>query len=276
MEVKEYVKKMRETLKKVGVMSGLNFDYLIVSEDPDCDADYGVDYKGNLRIDGYSTFLPLADLEHIRYRGMKDVGSDYDCYISFVFKNDITLYAYFLGLHPGENYGLIYKGKRISTVASKGVVMATSCGWDGKDEFVITKDGTLTAYLGQKKNIVIPDGVVSIGKSAFEGDMVVETVVLSPTVKYIEERAFLGTFKLKSIDLKNVEVIEDNAFRASRLSNITLPETLKELGEEVFYYSGILGAECIDNKSGIEITSAICNNKIFEGYYNWIDESSML
>ncbi|MBQ4283758.1 MAG: leucine-rich repeat domain-containing protein, partial [Lachnospira sp.] len=232
MEVKEYVEKLRETFKKVGDMSGENFDYVIISDDPDCDADYGIDYNGNLVINGLSTFLPVKELEHIRYRGTEDACSEQDCYVSFVFNNDITLYAYFYDLCPGQSFGLWYKGKSFSVGASSGIVTAINYGWNGNDDFVITKDGTLCGYLGQEKNIVVPDGVKRIAESAFENDYEIESIVLSDTVKAIEARAFLCTYKLKSIDLKNVEVIEDNAFRGSGLSNITLPVTLKELGKE--------------------------------------------
>ncbi len=254
MEAKKYVENLKEILKKVGDMSDLNFDYLVVSDDPDCDADYGIDYNGNLVIDRTSTFLPVEELEHIRYRGTKEIYSKQDCYVSFVFRDDTILYAYFDDSSiPGMICELQYKGKRFSINTSKRLVTAINYGWNGKDEFVVTNDGTLIAYLGQEKNVVIPNGVTSIAESAFEDDSV-ETVVLADSVKSIGERAFLGTRGLKSIELKNVEVIKKDAFRASGLSNITLPATLKELGEEVFYYSYIRNKDCVDNRSEIEIT----------------------
>lgn len=87
-----------------------------------------------------------------------------------------------------------------------------------------------------------------------------ESVKLSDTVKEIKPFAF-GNPKLKSIDLNNVEIIGDHAFRASQLKQITLPKSLKVLGKEFFYFSEIKSLKCIKNESKVEVTDKQLNGK---------------
>ncbi len=81
----------------------------------------------------------------------------------------------------------------------------------------------ITGYTGTDKTVTIPeeiDGktVTRIGKSAFENNTGITSVILPDTLETIEEYAFRG---------------------CSGLTSITLPEGLKSLDEEVFAGTGI-------------------------------------
>ena len=65
-------------------------------------------------------------------------------------------------------------------------------------EFVVD-GGTLLRYNGSSAVVNVPDGVVSIGPSAFEGNNKVQKVILPSTVSSIGDRAFYGCSMLRSV-----------------------------------------------------------------------------
>lgn len=90
---------------------------------------------------------------------------------------------------------------------------------NGESEFVID-DGTywcgIKAYLGNDTNITIPDKingieVGSINERCFKNSNI-ESVTLPSSVTSIEQQAFYGCDKLKSINLSNVKFIGTEAF----------------------------------------------------------------
>ena len=85
-----------------------------------------------------------------------------------------------------------------------------------ESEFVINKKGVLTAYTGNDKVVIIPDGIKAIGKEAF------------------------SYFRSKRIEINKVivpegvtEILED-AFEYSKITEIELPSTLKKIGKNAF------------------------------------------
>ena len=66
-----------------------------------------------------------------------------------------------------------------------------------KTDFV-TENGELKRYVGKDTKVIIPEGVVSLGKFCFE-DSNVEQIVVPSTVQNIEAVAFLETPNLQSI-----------------------------------------------------------------------------
>ena len=98
----EFVSKFQEILDKVDEMCKLDFDRIIVSNDPDCDPDYGVDELGRIIIDGDKTNLPVERLEQIKYRAKGGVDDwDYnEFYISLLFDNGLVVYLFIGGELP--------------------------------------------------------------------------------------------------------------------------------------------------------------------------------
>lgn len=110
-----------------------------------------------------------------------------------------------------------------------------SSGQRATKEFVI-KNNTLLSYNGNDTDVIIPDGVVVIGKAAFKNKSV-ENVTLPSTVVMISDEAFAFCYALSSITLPDsIVYIGAKAFyEDTGLLSIELPNNLTTLGERAFY-----------------------------------------
>ena len=94
-------------------------------------------------------------------------------------------------------------------------------------------------YNGQEvvSDLVIPEGVTSLGLGAFAGRLELVSVSLPSTLTSIGNYAFYTCPKLASVTLPDgVTSIGDNAFgECSALSTITLSQKLKSIGYRAFY-----------------------------------------
>lgn len=86
------------------------------------------------------------------------------------------------------------------------------------------------------RRVTLPDTVVEIAESAFEGLDVLERVNLSWSLRYIGNSAFRECSRLKSVDFPDtLEVIEDAAFLdCTSLKSAFLPDSLRILGDDAF------------------------------------------
>ena len=120
-------------------------------------------------------------------------------------------------------------------------------------ENITTIGGSAFSGTSLTGDIVIPNGVVSIGNGAFGptidagqyvGLPIYGTLTLPESLKYIGHDAFhsaslLGELKLPS----SVEYIGDSAFGYNEFSGeLILPENLKELGSRAFAYNKFKGS----------------------------------
>lgn len=82
----------------------------------------------------------------------------------------------------------------------------------------------------------IPSSVTKIGNSAFRGSSIISAKIPS-SVKIIGDSAFRECVNLSSVAVSNgVETIEQNAFRfCPQLTAITLPASIKEVGAAAFF-----------------------------------------
>ena len=97
------------------------------------------------------------------------------------------------------------------------------------------KRKVLIKYNGKSKNPVIPEGVVKIGKSAFE------------------------VAEIDSVTIpKSVTEIEKCAFRGSDIREIEIPETVTKIGKEVFFLCEDLRKIKISGKIEGEIPRIFC------------------
>ena len=101
-------------------------------------------------------------------------------------------------------------------------------------EFVI-KNKVLIHYGGEDKDVVIPDGVTTIGKYAFTGQGIT-SVILPDSVKVIEERAFYECVRLSKVVMsKCAKFIGPRAFGYCRaLKDIAIPDRIMEIGPDAF------------------------------------------
>ena len=89
MDGETFVKKFGEIIEKVSKITEREYnDRVVISDDPDCDADYGIDGKGNLIIDGNNTNLKVSELKDIRYRAKRGCIDEENGYIKLLFDKD--------------------------------------------------------------------------------------------------------------------------------------------------------------------------------------------
>lgn len=90
MEIIEFEKQLKIILRKVSEASDMNLEWVLVSGDPDCVADFGCDNEGNLVIDEATFPLNIKDMTAIRYRWNSKTDG-YDNFIRFDFGKNISL-----------------------------------------------------------------------------------------------------------------------------------------------------------------------------------------
>jgi hypothetical protein len=90
--------------------------------------------------------------------------------------------------------------------------------------------------------LVIPDGVETIGNRAFANCSALVSLTLPEGLKVIEERAFYACGELPSLVIpEGVTTIGKHAFyQCPKLRSLTLPSSVSEIGEYAFY----LGTDC--------------------------------
>lgn len=97
---------------------------------------------------------------------------------------------------------------------------------------------TLTKYTGNSENVVIPDGIVIIGREAFSECKNIKTVTIPSSVKTISEKAFMNIESLEEVVFsEGLEIIENRAFfGCKKLRKADLPNSLKRMDFAVFYF----------------------------------------
>jgi len=118
--------------------------------------------------------------------------------------------------------------------------------YDVDPDFLITKDGLpnkegdyLHLYMGNDADIVIPEGVKTIGASCFEENETIKSVTMSH-VKTIENGAFRYCKNLSSVTLNDgLEEIGVQAFSSTSLTSLTIPDTVTTLGSSIIEYTKI-------------------------------------
>ena len=119
---------------------------------------------------------------------------------------------------------------------------------------------TLLGYAGTSKNIVIPDGVVTIGSSAFRGAGI-NSVILPDSVININSWAFASN-SLTSIDFPpNLKTIGGAAFVSNLLTTTAnIPTTVTSIGNRSFNNNRVNdGSEYVyaRDKNGNQVTTTI-------------------
>lgn len=109
---------------------------------------------------------------------------------------------------------------------------------DGVKSIVTLSCGYSSFNYDPKKNItevILPDGLESIGESAFEEFKGLASISIPAGVKTISNKAFYKA-GLKSVELKEgLETIGAGAFAATPLETVVVPKSVKAIGAQAFY-----------------------------------------
>jgi len=105
------------------------------------------------------------------------------------------------------------------------------------DEFYI-QDGCLWIYRGPGGDVVIPDGVTSIGGRVFQDNASLTSVIIPEGVTSIGEYAFEGCYSLDGIALpESVTSIGQWAFSGCiSLAGITIPQSVTSIAWNTFFH----------------------------------------
>ena len=120
-------------------------------------------------------------------------------------------------------------------------------------------------------SITLPEGLTSIGKSAFSRCWKLTSITIPNGVTSIGSSAFYECSNLKSIILGNsVASIEDEVFSGCNLTSITIPESVTSIGEYAFYGCNSLISVAITSRrvtsigygafNGCSLISVVCKS----------------
>lgn len=153
--------------------------------------------------------------------------------------------------------------------ASASDVKSGACGknatWsynEAQRTFTVSGSGDMSKYdtapqqpwyaiSGDVEEIVISEGITSIGDAVFAGFDNAKAVIIPSTVKEIGNNAFYGCSALSDVNIPNsVKKIGNNAFnQCSSLRSIIIPDSVNEIGTSVFYFC--------ENLSNVKLSAAI-------------------
>lgn len=126
------------------------------------------------------------------------------------------------------------------TIAGLPVTAVRQYGMSNKGLTSLVIPSTLTpgSYnfsYNQITEIVIPEGIESIGGGAFRGNRI-SSVSLPSTLKSIGDRAFTDNFYISEIDLPDeLTYIGPRAFWGNALTEITIPASVTTIAAEAFW-----------------------------------------
>lgn len=104
------------------------------------------------------------------------------------------------------------------------------------NKFVII-GGVLKSYSGNETDIVIPEGVMSIGPNAFNGNLLIKNVKFPSSLTSIDNNAFENCVNLINIsNYENVVYFKDECFRNTGLKEITIYPNVLLIGKYAFSY----------------------------------------
>lgn len=108
--------------------------------------------------------------------------------------------------------------------------------YDDKFKDFVIEGGVLKKYQGESIDVVIPDGVVEIGRMCFES-LKIKSVVIPDSVTSIGVSAFYKCTNLESVTIPNsVTSIGERAFfDCANLSSIKIPNGIVSLEQDIFW-----------------------------------------
>ncbi len=137
----------------------------------------------------------------------------------------------------GDEYRLVVEGNGpIGDLATaEGTNITSAFGWM-LQSVMYMKGATNTCIMPYVKELIICDGITSIGNYAFCGASGLEKLSIANTVTNIWDYAFLYDINLENVKLPSkIESIGYDAFGDTKIQNITIPNSVKKL-RPIFLY----------------------------------------
>ena len=117
------------------------------------------------------------------------------------------------------------------------------------------------AELQGVKNISFSNTVSAVGEAAFYEDYGITAVSFPAGVKTIGKGAFAQCINLESITLTGVQSIEDYAFEAAKLETVTIPASLKSLSNLAFFDATIKAFEVNTGNASLKSVEGVLFSK---------------
>ena len=161
----------------------------------------------------------------------------------------------------GDEYKLVVEGNGpIGDLGTaEGTNITSAFAWFLQSAMYM-KGATDTCIMPYVKELIICDGITSIGNYAFCGASGLEKLSIANTVTNIGEYAFLYDVNLANVKLPNkIENIGYTAFKETKIQNITIPNSVKKLSGAIFANCGNLARIKFlpTDMTGIDINKSI-------------------
>ncbi len=116
----------------------------------------------------------------------------------------------------------------------KKTILDAHLNFENKE--ILMRNGEVVTYKGKESIVIIPEGVISIGDSAFKECNSLEQIKIPNSVRSIGDNAFDGCRSLKQIEIPNsVASIGDSAFKeCNSLEQIEIPNSVTSIGDSAF------------------------------------------
>ena len=161
----------------------------------------------------------------------------------------------------GDEYRLVVEGNGpIGDLGTaEGTNITSAFAWFLQSAMYM-KGATDTCIMPYVKELVICNGITSIGNYAFCGASSLEKLSIANTVTNIGDFAFLYDVNLANVKLPNkIENIGYTAFKETKIQNITIPNSVKKLSGAIFANCGNLARIKFlpTDMTGIDINKSI-------------------
>ena len=105
-----------------------------------------------------------------------------------------------------------------------------------EEQGFIVENGELIKYIGQDKNVTIPNGINKIGEGAFYHCTSIENVVIPSCVKVMEKEVFKDCVNLKTVKIYDgIKEMPSDTFRGcKKLQKVDIPSSVTRIRGFVF------------------------------------------